>query len=85
MDNVIEYSVGEHFIAALINGDMTGLNDDEIKTLERFERTETENLTNYHWSTGVNPIEHSSEFGRCEITGMLGNVAELHLVNMDKF
>ena len=79
-DNVTPFEVGQHFIAALINGDNTGLNDDEHIALEAFEQLETNGLDNWHWSYNSN---HSNGFGLCEITGLRGATIELHLINMD--
>jgi len=79
-DNVTSFEVGQHFVAALINGDTTGLNDDEQVALEAFEQLETNGLDNWHWSYNTN---HSNDFGLCEITGLRGATTELHLVNMD--
>lgn len=77
-DNITSYIVGSELVCALINGDVSGLEQWEEESLESFEANQTEGINNFHWSTG-----HDIEFDKCEITGFMGNCVELHLVNMD--
>ena len=64
-----DYRIGSHFLPAIFNGDTSGLNEEEIKWLNHFEK-------NYcpgegHWAGGDE--EDHEEFARCEITGMMGD------------
>lgn len=68
-----EYTVGEHFLGAIINGDFSGLNGAEEEELDVWLRsTET---ARGHWST----VDDSrNEFTRCEITGRYNTCEKLH-------
>src|SRR5690625_5893611 len=51
-----EYVIGSHFLPALFNGDVTGLDDTEDADLERFEKTarflaaiEYPDMASAHW------------------------------------
>jgi hypothetical protein len=65
-----DYTIAEHFLPALINGDCSGLEDDEETALKIF----TDNAYNTHglgfWDT--NPSEQP-DFMRCEVTDLLAN------------
>lgn len=67
------YEISEHFASALINGDYTGLNDEDEKTLQAF----TDNAYNAHglgfWD--MDPAEQP-ELTRCEVTDLLANCFE---------
>ena len=80
-DNITVYQVGAYFLAAIINGDLSGLTDREASQLVTFEGRETDGLKHFHWSYNT---DHAQEFDTCEITGMRGNTVELHLVDMDR-
>ena len=80
-DNVEVYRVGEHFLAALMNGDVSGLSDSESSLLVKFEEQQTAGLERWHWSYDA---DHGEEFSRCEVTGTMGSTVELHLVVMDR-
>ena len=71
--DVVEYFIAEEFLPALINGDETGLTDDESKNLEALvyfaeKYAEQSGATHWHWSAG-------EEYGFTvdEVTGMYGN------------
>jgi hypothetical protein len=63
-----EYTVSSHFLSALINGDVTGLSDEEECELD--EWLESLEHGEGHWST----TEEHDEFGLCEVTGLRSQV-----------
>lgn len=72
---VTSYTIGQHFVSAIINGDFSGLSDAEEHDLLSFlAQVETVG----HWAT----TDESDEFGECEITGMRGPVETLNYVEM---
>lgn len=65
-----DYTMSEHFLSALINGDYSGLEDDDETALKIF----TDNAFSTHglgfWDT--NP-DNQPDFTRCEVTDLLAN------------
>jgi len=75
-----EYQIGSHFIAALINGDTSGLDDAEAEALDGFERDTIANHGAGHWSID-NLV---SNFVVCEITGLLSEcITAKYLVSVE--
>lgn len=66
----IAYTIGSHFLSALINGDETGLSDEEIAELAEFLETLP---PNGHWDCS----DTETHFARCEITGMRGDCSDV--------
>jgi len=64
-----EYTIGEHFAPALINDDYTSLNDDEHALLDAW--LDGNAMRASHWTTEG----ESSDFARCEITGLMSDCA----------
>lgn len=64
------FEISEHFASALINGDYTGLSDDDDKALQVF----TDNAHSAHglgfWDTDPKDWDR---FRTCEITGLQAN------------
>lgn len=72
------YVIGAHFLPAFINGDITGLNDDDAHAICTFAARECEGMTTWHWAT-----DHSEEetfFARCEITHQMSDATQILLV-----
>jgi len=65
-----DYTISGHFLSALINGDYSGLEDDEETALKIF----TDNVYSEHglgfWDT--NPSE-PRDFMRCEVVDLLAD------------
>jgi hypothetical protein len=69
-----EYTIGEHFMPAIINDDFTGLDDSEATTLKVW--LENNDMRASHWV-----IEDNSEnYCVCEISGLVNRcvVARLY-------
>ena len=62
-----DYTIGQHFLTAIINDDYTGLDDEEHALLNSW--LEDNEMRASHWTTDG----ESSDLSRCEITGMLSN------------
>lgn len=62
------YTIGSHFLPALINGDETGLEDSESEQLEGFLRTVP---AGGHWSY---EDCDAFDFARCDVTNLMGAV-----------
>ena len=62
-----EYIIGEHFAPAIINDDYTGLEDDEHAALDAW--LDDNAMHSGHWTTEG----ESSDFARCEITGLMSD------------
>lgn len=79
----VDYDVLDVFIPAIINGDDTGLTDEEVCELDDFMSAaaafawERSGYRSHHWTTGG-----ESGFGRCEISACLGDREILQLVIM---
>jgi hypothetical protein len=70
-----EFAIGQHFLSALINGDYSGLNDKECAQLDDWV-AEVQPKGSGHWST----TEITDEFARCDVTGLHGEVEQVHYV-----
>jgi hypothetical protein len=67
--NQTSYTVGSYFLSAMINGDYSGLNDQETRDLNDWlQRNNCYGAG--HWST----TDETDEYGRCDITGLRGSV-----------
>ncbi len=61
-----EYDVGEHFLSALINGDVTGLDDEEEEELNEWTLGVTEaHGRGGHWAV-LDSVR--KDFARCAVT-----------------
>jgi hypothetical protein len=67
MKEPIEYRIADYFIAAMVNGDTSGLEDEEEGLLDGFLQ-----------SIGVGTWDYGSEadFAQCDVTGLWGNCVE---------
>lgn len=77
--DTLEFTIGSHFLSALINGDYTGINGAEAKQLDAWVAKQTEGVKNGHWS----PTDETNEFGLCDVTGAHGNVTKVNFVVME--
>lgn len=75
----IKYQISTHFLSAIFNDDYTGLEDKEVKHLKQWLKQQADTLPAnhfHHWAD----LDSGYDFARCEITGMLSNVADVALV-----
>jgi hypothetical protein len=71
-----EYTLGQHWLSALINSDFSGLEDSEIKALDLF----TESLPQHPPAYGIwDVIDESPDFARCEISGLHDSCCKVNL------
>ena len=73
INNSYMYIVGAHFLSALVNGDYSGLSEEETTLLDTWYRDN--NMERSVWD--FTPFEEV-DFGRCEITGLMGDTVEIH-------
>ena len=73
--NTIQYNVATHFVSALINGDTSGFNQDDIDALDRFEQQER---PRGHWAYS----DDAPAFRRCDICHLLADTVLLEWVIM---
>ena len=66
------YKIAEHFISALINGDMSGLEDDEQTQFERWEEQARANAHGEGWTSGhwTDVADSGEDWGRCDVSGL---------------
>lgn len=67
-----EYKIAGHFLAAMINGDYSGMTSEECRDYRTFERQAFENaraagFTVGHWAT---VDDDGEDWGECAITGL---------------
>jgi hypothetical protein len=73
-----EFNISGHFFPAIINGDYSGLNDEEENLLNRFLSIQN-TLENSSWDLP----EEESRFIDCEVTGLFSDcyTVKLHFFN----
>lgn len=74
---ITEYTISEHFLSALFNGDESGLDDSEGKALNSWLNSFNHN--NGHWSYD----DQESEFKRCEVTGLMSDCVVVQWVSRE--
>jgi hypothetical protein len=76
------YTIADHFASAIINGDYSGLEDQEAIQLDEFLASLPDH---YHYKTKMHKIfdlvnyEDEGNFARCEITGLHANCLDFQL------
>lgn len=77
-----DYKIADSFLSALINDDFSGLEDSEAKELrewiadqEQHARNNRDNVS-MHWDCD----DSADDFGRCDVTGLFANRAEVRLM-----
>lgn len=81
----VEYVVGEHFLYPILYADSSGLDDNEERDFDEFDKDvrETPPDVGYsfgHWSAEGDTIE----FDRCEVTGLMGRCSTIVAVYFHK-
>jgi hypothetical protein len=70
-----EYDIGAHFLSALIDGDASGLDDNEETALDAWEADIRAELGATGFWTTVDG--HDNEFSRCDITGLRSDTSRV--------
>ena len=68
------YTIGDHFLPSLINGDDTGLDDHDIEQLELFLNCDRHTSAG-HWA--IPDSDQYPDLDRCDITGLLSNCVQV--------
>ena len=77
-----EYQISKHFLCALAYDDRTGLNEKEEEQLDNFVDWVIQNAKDKDYQHGhfAYDFDEDTNFGRCEITGLMSDVANLTYV-----
>lgn len=75
--SIEEYTVGQHFLGAFFNGDESGIDYYEARLLQKFLQRVALGLG--HWASDG---DESTNFCRCEITGMYSTCETIKWVRM---
>lgn len=63
-------TISQFFLSALINGDDSGMGDNEIKQLDDW-------LNKNNYGRALCPDNFETDFRRCEITGLYSNCVDV--------
>jgi hypothetical protein len=77
--NTTEFTIGSHFLPALINGDDSGLNAEETIDLDDFDRFIRATQGQGHWSV---PEDAEPEFAICEIDDIGSNCLTIEYITI---
>lgn len=74
------YHIADYYLPALVNGDATVLSNAEREELDEFEQfaqnlAKEDGFTVGHWA-----VQDNENYGMCEVSDKLGNVAEVWLM-----
>lgn len=77
-----EYKIAKYYLSALINSDLSGLEDEEVDALTTFEQNahfnaEVAGFTVGHWA---DDSDDDTNFARCDVTGLYADVATVRLM-----
>lgn len=80
----ITYRIGEQFLPALVNGDWSGLSDEEAEQFEAWFEAASAEWADFKGNKWVYAHESVSdnreEFAKCEVTGLMGNVCDVEFL-----
>lgn len=79
MIDTIEYTVCQHFLPAIVNGDESGLEQEDCDALAAWLEAEDLDLQYGHFSTDS---DEEASFATCDITGLQGDTVTLTWVIM---
>ena len=70
--DTIEYNIGTHYLSALINGDLSGLADEEAAALEDFEfQARCDAPAGFQFGHFSCPNGEPDDFKMCEVSGLM--------------
>lgn len=70
----IEYNIGTHYLAALINADLSGLADEEAAALDEFEyQVKCDTPAGFEFGHFIAPTNHYDDFKMCEVSGLMAS------------
>lgn len=77
-----EYKIADHYLSALINGDESGLEDDDAEQLNNWIETaendaKQSGVLHWHWAD----MEDTGEdYGRCAVSGLFAMCCTVRLM-----
>ena len=78
MNTTIEYTIAEHYLSYIINGDDSGLEPEEIEQVDDFLAHEQIGS----WLIDLPDTEEGGQFARCEICGLYANCYTITATNL---
>ena len=72
------FTISDYWLSALINGEYSGLDDDEVEVFSEWEQSSLKlvaGTATSHWDFDDEPY-----FGKDDITGLMSNVVEVRLL-----
>jgi hypothetical protein len=83
--DTITFTIGQHFLSALINGDWTGLDEGDAAQFESWFETASDDYTGsdgnvWAFAHAAYVDGSDNEFGLCEVTGLRGAVSDVQFV-----
>ena len=67
---IYQYKIPSFYLSLIFNGDMSGLNDDDIKAWDKFEKNINDEFKNYTWDIPKDDFE--THF--CKYNDVLGYI-----------
>lgn len=79
--DLFEYTIGQHFLPYLINGDATGLSDTDCEEVQAFENeafasAKRFGATSAHWAE----LTECTAWRKCEVSGYYGECSDIGLI-----
>ena len=74
------YHIADYFLPYLINGDASGLSNVERKELDDFEAYAKKYAVESGFTVGHWAVQDNENYGMCEVSDKLGNLAEVWLM-----
>lgn len=75
LNDYFKYTISEHLLSAIVNGDYSGLDNDEENELNRFLSTANQ----YENATWDMPEHEDPHFAFCDVTGLRANCFDVKL------
>jgi len=76
----VTHNISDHYMSALINNDFSGLEDDDIETLNNFINNK---LKEYPMFYAICPSDCEGSFSRCDICKLNSNCIEVEFIIED--
>lgn len=85
--DTFDYRIAEHYLSALINGDQSGMTEDEIAEFDAWESSARQNARANGWSIGhwCDVPDSGEDWGQCNIGGLftMRCTVQLHVHRVD--
>lgn len=77
-----EFKIAGHYLSALINGDESGMSDEESADFDAWRRDAEDKARDHGFTVGhwTDVDESSGDFGRCAVSGLFADRCTVHLM-----